>query len=156
MKKVVFIFLAVAFSAVTSGQIINISGNWTINIAKSALSEQFSMAPKMCVINQNDSVLILEKKIDFQGQEIAMTEKFKLDGSECSNPGFMESVKKSKVTLMDDNKTIKIISIVKTQDFGDIGLLELYSFDKENLIYKFISSSSSFGEMSETAAYNKN
>lgn len=156
MKKVVFIFLAVAFSAVASGQIINLSGNWSINVTKSTLNEQFSLAPKVCNISQTDNELIVEKKLDFMGQETIITEKFNLDGTESTNPGFMESVKKSKVVISDDKKLITISSDITTSDMGTIKLTEKYSIDNENLIYQSTSSSPSFGEMLETAVYNKN
>lgn len=156
MKKVIFIFLAVAFSAVTSGQIVNLSGNWALNVSKSKLGDQFSIAPKFCKISQSDSVLTLEKKFEFQGQEMTVTENFNLDGRECSNPGFMESVKKSIVNISEDKKSIKISSQVTTNDGGEINSIEQYSIDSENLTYQITSSSSMFGEMSESAVYDKN
>jgi hypothetical protein len=156
MKKVFIIFLTVAFSVVTFGQIVNLSGNWTLDATKSKLNEQFSLAPKLIKVNQSDSLLILEKKLEFQGQEMTVNEKFNLDGSECSNPGFMESVKISKVTFSEDNKTIKISSKITTNDGSEIVSLEQYFMDNEGLTYQSTSSSSFFGEMSETAVYNKN
>ncbi len=156
MKKIVFVLLAVAFSAFASAQVINLSGNWTLNVAKSALNEQFSLAPKVCIISQTDSVLTVEKKLDIMGEQTTITEKFKLDGSESTNPGIMESVKKSKANFSDDKKSLLISSDITTADMGVIKLTESYTIDNENLIYKSTSSSSSFGDMSETAAYNKN
>lgn len=156
MKKVLFVFLAVAFSAVTYGQAVDLSGNWALNVSKSKLNDQFSIAPVLCKISQSDSVLTLERKFEFQGQEMTITEKFNLDGRECSNTGFMESVKKSKVSFSDDNKSIKISSLVTTSDGGEINSTEQYSMDSENLNYQVTSSSSMFGEMSETAVYDKN
>jgi hypothetical protein len=156
MKKLVFIFLAVAFSAIASAQIVNLSGNWTLNVNKSSLNEQFSLAPQSCNMNQTDSVLTVEKKLDMMGQQMTITEKFNLDGSECTNPGIMESVKKSKAIFSDDQKSILISSEITTADMGTIKLTEKYTIDNENLIYQSTSSSTSFGDMSETAAYNKN
>ncbi len=155
MKKVLIIFLAVAFTAVTAGQLIDLSGNWELNVSKSKLNNQFSIAPKSCKISQTDSELTLDKKFDFQGQEMTITEKFNLDGSESSNPGIMESVKKSKVEISEDQKSIKITSKVTTNDGGEINSVEQYSIDSDNLTYQITSSSSIFGEMSETAVYDK-
>jgi hypothetical protein len=154
MKKIVFIFLAVAFSAVVSAQIVNLSGNWTLNVAKSTLNEQFSLAPKSCIISQTDNVLTVEKKLDMMGELTTITEKFNLDGSECTNPGIMESVKKSKAVFSDDKKSILISSDITTADMS-IKMTEKYTIDNENMIYQSTSSSPSFGDMSDTAAYNK-
>lgn len=155
MKKVVFVFLAVALSALTSAQIVNLSGNWTLDVAKSSLNEQFSLAPKTFVIIQTDKELTVEKKLEVMGEQSTITEKFNLDGSETTNPGIMQSVKKSNLALSEDKKSFKITSKITT-DSGEISLIEKYSIENDTLIYQSTSSSSSFGEMSETAKYNKN
>jgi hypothetical protein len=156
MKKVVFIFLAIAISAVASAQIVNISGNWTLDVSKSSLNEQFSLAPKTCIISQTENVLTVEKKLDMMGEQTTITEKFNLDGSESTNPGIMESVKKSKVTVSDDQKSIMISSEIAAGDMGTIKLTEKYTIDNGTLIYQSTSSSPDFGDMSETAGYTKN
>jgi len=156
MKKLVFIFLAIAISAFASAQIVNISGNWTLDVSKSSLNEQFSLAPKTCIISQADNVLTVEKKLDMMGEQTTIAEKYNLDGSESTNPGIMESTKKSKVTVSDDQKSIMISSDITTGDMGTIKLAEKYTIDNGNLIYQSTSSSPSFGDMSETAAYTKN
>lgn len=156
MKNIVLIFLAVALSAFASAQKVNLSGNWTLDVSKSKLNEQFSLAPKSCIITQADNVLTVEKKLDMMGQQTTITEKFNLDGSESTNPGIMESVKKSKVSLSEDQKSVLISSEITTPEMGAIKLTESYTIDNGSLIYQSTSSSSSFGDMSETAAYSKN
>lgn len=156
MKKVVFVFFALAVTAFASAQMVNLSGNWTLDVSKSKLNEQFSLAPKSCIITQADNMLTVEKKLDMMGQQTTITEKYSLDGTESSNPGIMESVKKSKVSLSDDQKSVLIASEITTPEMGTIKLTESYTIDNGSLIYQSTSSSPNFGDMSETAAYAKN
>jgi hypothetical protein len=152
MKKMFFIMLAVAFSAASFGQ--NISGNWKLNESKSKLNEQFSLSPKSCKITQTDNELVIEKKSEFQGQAIDGTEKYTLDGKECTNPGFMETTKKSTVTISDDKKSVKITSKTELNDGGFVESVEVFSINGDNLMYDF-KSTSSFGDLAETAVYDK-
>jgi hypothetical protein len=155
MKKALFVFLAVALSALASAQVVNLSGSWTLDAAKSSLNEQFSLAPKTCKIIQTDNGLTIEKKLEVMGEQSTITEKFNLDGSETTNPGIMQSVKKSKVALSADKKSIKITSKTTAENMDEISVTEIYSIENDKLIYQTTSSSSSFGDMSETARYNK-
>jgi hypothetical protein len=153
MKKVLFILIAAAFSAVTFGQTINVSGDWAINASKSKPNEQFSVLPKTMKITQTDTSMTIEKKTEFQGQENTTVEKYSLNGKECSNPGFMESVKKSKAVISDDKKSIKITSKVPMNE-NEINTVEVFALDGAGMTYQS-SSSSSFGDMSETGVYDK-
>lgn len=151
MKKMFLFLIAVVFSAVSFGQ--NISGSWKLNESKSKLNDQFSFSPKALKVTQDGNNLVLTKTIEFQGESMETSEKYSLDGAECSNPGFMDATKKSTVTISDDKKTIKISSKV-SMDNGDINIEEIFSINEGNLV--FVSkSSSSFGDMEETAVYDK-
>ena len=151
MKRVLLVMLAVAFSAVSFSQ--NISGNWKMNESKSQLNEQFSFSPKAIKITQDGNSLVLVKTNEFQGQSMEATEKYTLNGKDCSNPGFMDTVKKSTVNVSADKKTVKIVSKV-VMDNGDINIEEIFSIEGGNLV--FVSkSSSSFGESTETVVYDK-
>lgn len=151
MKKMFLFMLAVAFSAASFGQ--NISGNWKMNESKSKLNEQFSLSPKSLKITQDGNTLVLAKTVEFQGQSMESTENYTLDGKECSNPGFMDATKKSTVTVSEDKKTITITSKV-TMENGDISSVEVFTMNGDNLVYDS-KSSSSFGDMAETAVYDK-
>jgi hypothetical protein len=151
MKKVLLFMLAVAFSAASFGQ--NISGDWKLNESKSKLNDQFSFSPKTLKVTQDANSLVLVKTVDFQGQSMETTEKYTLDGKECTNPGFMDSTKKSTVSVSDDKKTIKINSKVK-MDNGDLDSEEVFSVSGNTLTFES-KSTSSFGDMAETAVYDK-
>ncbi|MBN1185763.1 MAG: hypothetical protein JXB49_26005 [Bacteroidales bacterium] len=151
MKRMFLIMLAVAFSAVSFGQ--DISGKWELNESKSKLNEQFSFSPKSLEITQDDNTLVLVKTVEFQGQSTNITEKYTLDGKECNNPGFMDATKKSTVSISDDKKIIKISSTI-SMDNGSMNLEEVFSKNGDNFVFES-KTSSSFGDTTETAVYNK-
>lgn len=144
--------LAVAFSAATFGQ--NISGSWKLNDSKSKLNEQFSLSPKSMKVTQEGNTLVLVKTVEFQGQANESTEKYTLDGKECSNPGFMDATKKSTAVISPDNKTITITSKVSMGE-NEINSVEVFSLNGDNNLVYDSKSNSSFGDMVETAVYDK-
>ncbi len=151
MKRMLLFMLAVAFSAVSFAQ--NISGNWELNPSKSQLNDQFSFSPQSLKVTQDDQTLILVKTVEFQGQSMEITEKYTLDGKECTNPGFMDATKKSTVSVSDDRQTINISSKI-VMDNGDLDIEEVFSVVEGHLTFAS-KSSSSFGDMDETAVYDK-
>ncbi len=151
MKKATLIIAAVMTATLAFGQ-TNFSGTWSINNEKSKLGEP-SFAPKEITIVQGENSLSIESHMDWQGQEMVTNEKFTLDGKECVNPGMMETQKKSVVTLSDDKTTLKIVSKIDFQD-QTMTLTDVYKLENGTLVQES-SSSSSFGDMSETRVYNK-
>lgn len=151
MKKTILIIAAAMTTALAFGQ-TNFSGTWSINNEKSKLGEP-SFAPKGIVIVQGENSLSIESHMDWQGQEMTTNEKFSLDGKECVNPGMMETQKKSVVTWSDDKTSLKIVSKIDFQD-QTMTLTDVYKLENGVLVVES-SSSSSFGDMSETRVYNK-
>lgn len=151
MKKLIMIFAAVMFAAVTFAQ-INISGTWTLNKEKSKLGEP-SFAPKEIVIVQAENALSIESHSEWEGQAIVSTDKLTLDGKECINKGMMDSQKKSVATLSEDKTSIKVVSKI---DFNDqtMTLTDVYKLENGALKHES-SASSSFGDMTETRVYDK-
>lgn len=154
MKKILFFFTMVLLSSSAFAQSIDFSGNWKLNTAKSKLGAEFSMAPKQLIIEQKGNDLKVEKHSVFQDQEFTTTDKLTLDGKDCVNPGFMDTQKKSTVSWTADNKSLKIISKLTVGDGGEMTITEIYKMDGTNLVIES-SSSSSFGDMSETMVYDK-
>ena len=151
MKKATLIIAAVMTATLAFAQ-TNFSGTWSLNNEKSKLGEP-SFAPKGITIVQGENSLSIESHMDWQGQEMVTNEKFTLDGKECVNPGMMETQKKSVVTLSDDKTTLKIVSKIDFQD-QTMTLTDVYKLENGALVQES-SSSSSFGDMSETRVYNK-
>jgi hypothetical protein len=153
MKKAFFFLAAIAVSVTVSAQ-VDFSGSWKINSSKSKLGEQFSMAPKEIIVVQKGNDLSVERHSEWQGQEFTTNDKFTLDGKECVNAGMMDTQKKSTAVWATDKKSLKIISKIPMQDGGEFSLTEVYKMDGVNMVIE-MSSSSSFGDMSETQVYDK-
>lgn len=154
MKKS-FTFLIVIMAAVVSSvSAADFSGNWKLNSGKSKLNDQFSMAPREIILVQNGNDLNVEKHSSFQDQDFTIKDKFTLDGKECVNAGWQDTQKKSTAVWSDDKNSLKISTKLPIGDNGDMTIVEVYKFDGENLVIE-TSTSSSFGESTETMVYDK-
>jgi len=154
MKKVKFLLAALLITTVATAQTVNFSGSFKLNTSKSKLNQEFSMAPKEIIILQNGNDLNVEKHSSFRDQDFITKDKFTLDGKECINPGWQETQKKSTAVWSDDKKSLKITSKFPMNDGGEMVIVEIYKMDSNNMIIES-SSSSSFGDMAETIAYDK-
>ncbi len=153
MKKLILLS-AILFAAVIVSAQTDFSGSWKLNSSKSQLGDQFSMAPKEIIIDQNDNDISVEKHSNFQGQDYTINDKYTLDGKESINDGWMDSKKKSTVTWSDDKKSLKVVSKIPMQDGGDMTINENYKMDGDNMVIES-SASSSYGDMTETMVYDK-
>ncbi len=153
MKKIMtlttLLFLAILVSAQT-----DFTGKWKINKEKSTLNNEFSMAPSDINITQNGNDIKIDRQVNFQGQDITISEKFTLDGKECINDGMMDSKKKSVAQFSDDKKVLTIDSKLPMQDGGEIAIKEVFSIAGGKLFVES-SSNSSWGEMKEKWAFEK-
>ncbi len=154
MKKIIFILAAFALTLSSFAQAPDFSGKWKLNSAKSKLGDQFSMAPATVSIVQKGNDFSIEKVSDFGGQEFTLSEKYTLDGKECVNTGWQDSQRKSTAVWSADKKSLKITSKLSIGDGGDMTIIEVYKMDGANMVIES-SSSSSFGDMAETMAYDK-
>lgn len=153
MKKSSILILFFFIGLIASAQ-PDLSGSWKINKESSKLNDQFSMAPEKIIINLNGNDLSIERHSNFQGNEFKTTDKLTLDGKECKNAGFMDTEKKSVVSLSDDKKAITVKSKIPMQDGGEMSIKEVYSIENGKLKLES-SNSSSFGDMSETMVFDK-
>jgi len=151
MKKIIFFLTAVFFTTAGFAQ-TDFSGTWTLNSSKSKLAER-SFAPKSMVIVQQKNEISVESHSEFQGEERVRTSKYTLDGKECTNPGFRDSEVKSTAVWSGDKKSLTITSKVKMQD-SDMTMKAVYKMDGKNLVAES-SSSSSYGDRSETQVFDK-
>ncbi len=153
MKKLTLLFVIVFAAFAVSAQ-TNFSGNWKLNSSKSKLGDQFSMAPKEIIIDQNDRDISVEKHSSYQGQDFTINDKYTLDGKESVNDGWMDTKKTSTATWSDDKKNLIVVSKIPMQDGGDMTINEDYKMDGDNMVIES-SASSSYGDMSETMVYDK-
>lgn len=151
MKKLVFFIAALFLTTLVFAQ-TDFSGTWKLNTSKSKLGER-SFAPKELVIIQKGNDLTLESHSVFQDREMTRTNKYTLDGKECVNAGFRDSEIKSTAVWSENKKSLKISSKFPMQD-GEMKMTAVYKMDNGNLVVES-SSSSSFGDRSETQVFDK-
>lgn len=152
MKKILTLLSVVLFTLAVSAQ-VDFSGTWKLNTTKSKLNDQFSFAPKEIIIVQKGNDMSVEKHSDWQGQAFTISDKYTLDGKECTNAGFMDTQKKSVLTWENNKKALKIASKIPMQD-ETMTVTEIYRMENGNLVIES-SASSSYGDMSETQVYEK-
>ncbi len=153
MKKIYLLFAALLAVFAVSAQ-TDFSGSWKLNTSKSELGDQFSMAPKEIIIEQNGNNMNVERHSSYQGQDFTTNDKFTLDGKENINDGWMDTKKKSTANWADDKKSLKIDTKIPMQDGGEATVNEIYSMDGGNLVIN-ASASSSYGDMEEKMVYDK-
>lgn len=154
MKNFVYFLALLLISSVASGKGADFSGKWKINREKSELNDQFSMAPDALVLEQDRKTLSVERHSSFQGEHMTFTDNFTLDGKECENTGWMDSVKKSTAVWSDGKKILTITSKIPMQDGGDMTITEVLSMEGDNLVVK-TTASSFYGDMTEKFVFDK-
>jgi len=153
MKNFVFIIALAFLSATAFGQKPNFSGDWKLNQSKSELGYEFSLAPKTMKVEHTKKTLDLVNVWEFDGQEYESKQHFTLDGAECENVGFMESVGKSTAGFDKKTKTLKIV----TEGSGggtDYTLTQIMSMKEDNLVM-VSEAASDMGELMETFVFEK-
>ncbi len=154
MRNLVFsIALLLAVSSSYS-QKVNFSGSWKINEELSEMGDQFSLAPNSIVLKHSRKTLEFEKNSSFQGQDYTTNDVFTLDGKECENPGWMDSIKKSTALFDKKTKTLKITSIIPMDDGSDAEIIEELVMDGEQLVIES-TASSIYGELIERFVFDK-
>lgn len=154
MKKTLLILVTFALFVYSSVSATDFSGNWKLNAEKSKLTDQYSMAPKEIIILQDGNNLNFERHASFQDQDFTIKDKFTLDGKECINPGWQDTEKKSTAVWSDDKSSLKITTMFPMGDNGELKIIEVLKMDGSQLVIE-TSSSSSFGERSETMVFDK-
>jgi len=153
MKKIVYLFTLVLIASTSFGQKVDFSGKWKINREKSELGYEFSMAPNEVILEQGKNSLTVERHSTWQGEDFSFKDTFTLDGEECENAGWMDSVKKS-TAVWSEKKVLKITTKIPMQDGGEMTIIETYSMDGDNLSIETFASSS-YGEMTEVFVFDK-
>jgi len=154
MKKIIYLLAFIVISSTAIGQKTDFSGNWKLNKEKSELGEQFSMAPGAIEITHEINLLSETRHSNIQGDEYTFKNKYTLDGKECENKGWMESVIKSTANWSDDKKELHIVSKIPMQDGAEMTVTSNYSIKEKNMVIK-TTASSSYGDFSEVQVYEK-
>ena len=154
MKNFAFVLALVLFSSVAIGQKVNYSGEWKLNETKSELGYDFSMAPITVSVDHSKKTLDLKPVNVWDGQEIASESHFTLDGKECENIGFGESVTTSTAEVIKETKAIKIVTDGSSDGVGDWTSTQIISLKDGNLVIDF-EAVSDMGEIAEIYVFDK-
>lgn len=154
MKNFAFVLAFVLFSSVAIGQKVNYSGEWKLNDSKSELGYDFSMAPASLTVAHSKKTLDLKTVNVWDGQEIASESHFTLDGKECENVGFGESVTKSTVEVDKETNAIKILTSGDSEGIGEWTSTQILSLKDGNLVIAF-EAESDMGGIAETYVFDK-
>jgi hypothetical protein len=156
-----FLSILILLGTTVMAQKPNYAGKWVLNEGKSQLGEgQFRMSASKLNITQDEKTLSLDRIMNSpDGQEMTTSEKYTLDGKECSNTGFMEMVKKSTVTFSADNKVMTITSLTVFEREGnkmEINAVEIFKISEDGKTITIDSTSKSQrGERKMTLLYEK-
>lgn len=153
MKNFVFILALAFLSATAFGQKVNFSGDWKLNEGKSELGYEFSLAPSAMTVEHTKKTLDLTNTSEWDGQEYESKQHYTLDGAECENVGFMESVTKSTANYDKKAKTLTIVTKGSVEGM-DYTLTQVMSMKEESLIVES-EAASDMGEMFETFVFDK-
>lgn len=153
MKKLIYILAIVMVSSAAFAQKTDLSGKWKLNREKSELAEQFSMAPNDIEMTMDKNNLTEVRHVSFQGENFTITDKFTLDGKECENPGWMDSIKKSTATWSDDGKVLTIVTKIPMQD-DELTVTAKYKIEDGKMVINS-EASSSYGVVNEVQVFEK-
>lgn len=150
-----FLTISAAFA-----QKANFSGTWGLNESKSNLGENRFRASLKITAAQEANALNLERLSKGRDGEDRITkEKYTLDGLECENPAFQNTVRKSKATWSDDGKILTINSVMSFERDGEkmeMKMIEAWSISEDGKTLTIQSTvTSSQGEMKQTRVYDK-
>lgn len=153
MKHFALILSLAFLSAAGFGQRVNFSGEWKLNEAKSELGPQFSLAPKTLSVDHKRKTLDLTSVTEFNGGEYQNRQHFTLDGEECENTGFMDSVTKSTASYNKKTRMLTIVTKGSVQGSG-YTLTQTMSMKDGNLVVAS-EATSDMGEMTETYVFDR-
>jgi uncharacterized protein YdeI (BOF family) len=153
MKNFVLMITLALFSSVAFGQKVNFSGEWKLNEGKSELGDQFSLAPKALTVAHTKKTLDLTSLSEFDGQEVENKQHVTLNGEECENVGFGESVTQSTAKYDKKAKTLTVVTKGSVQGMN-YTLTQTLSMKEGNLMVES-NATSDMGDMFETFIFDK-
>ena len=154
MKNVVFILAAVLMAVIVNAQPADFTGKWKLNSSKSTLNDQFSLAPNEVIVNQEISLINVEKHSNFQGTDYTINDKYTLDGQESVNEGWQGAEKKSVATWDENKQLLTVKSKLPMQDGTEVSITEIYKMKDNDLVIESVASSS-YGDLYETMVYDR-
>jgi len=154
MKNFVLLLSLVLFSTAAIAQKVNYSGEWKLNESKSDLGYDFSMAPASVTVEHTKKALDMKTVNVWDGQEVVNESHLTLNGKECENVGFGESVTKSTAEVDKKTQAILIVTKGETEGVGEWTSTQNLSMQDGNLVIAF-EATSDMGEIAETYVFDK-
>jgi len=154
MKNIAFVLALVLFSSVAIAQKVNYSGEWKLNESKSDLGYDFSMAPASITVKHTRKALDMKTVNVWDGQEMVRESHLTLDGKECENVGFAESVTQSTAEVDKKTKAILITTKGEADGVGAWTSRQHMTMKEGNLVIAF-EAASDMGEIAETYVFDK-
>lgn len=162
LKQFFILLLAPAFllSFTNKPDHANFSGDWKLNEGKSDLGQFANYATRSIkTMQDNDSITIARTAPSFNGDDFTSHETLTFDGKECQSNLFGESKKMASVKWADDGQSFTITYKLMLDFNGqqnEIDGTEKWSMadDGKTLVLEN-NSSSSFGDLSTKAVYDK-
>jgi hypothetical protein len=138
----------------------NFSGTFNLNESKSNIG-QGPMRPAFeLIVTQDDNSLAIQRKSKGRdGEDRVQNLKYTLDGKECENQGFMNSVSKSVVNWSADQKTLTINTTTVMDRNGEkieMKSTEIWSLSTDGSTMTLdVNRSTPNGEIKQTLVYDK-
>lgn len=112
------------------------TGTWKLNGSKSSLSYDFSLAPRQLNIVQKELSMSMERFTEMMGQSLNYTDHYALDGTQNLHEGLDGVQRKSVVTWNENRTELQIVTIVPTNEFGEVTITELLSMEGNSMTVK--------------------
>ncbi len=153
MKNIVCFIVLMLFTSVAIGQRVNYSGEWKLNEDQSELGPEYSLAPASISIKHKRKTLDMKIVNIWEGQNLVSEQHFTLDGKECENVVFGESLTKSTAIIDKKTNALKIVSngSVEAMDYTYTQNISL----KDGQLVVNAEAASDMGELVETYVFDK-
>ena len=160
ISLLIAIFSFFAISASSYAQKPNFSGKFNFNESKSNVGDGPMRAAYQITVTQDAATLSAERKSKGRdGEDRVQTSKYTLDGKECENQGFRNSVSKSILTWSADQKSL-IINTTTVMDMNgekmEMKSVETWSISADGATLTInVTRDTPNGEMKQVLIYDK-
>jgi hypothetical protein len=160
MKKqsllcLIFLLLAASIAAQTARP--NFAGNWTVNLVRSNAGEGPRFFAGRLGIAQTDSVIMIKRTYEREGEEFAVTDTLALNGKERALQGMFNSKRNVAASLVQDTLLIKSkIVFERDGETNEMTSTEKWTLKEDGkTIALDVKTLSSWGEMGLVLIYDK-
>jgi hypothetical protein len=153
MKHSVFVLALLLFSSAAIAQKAKYSGDWVLNEEKSTLGYEYSLAPASISIKHTRKWLVMKTVHIWNDQALSSEARYTLDGKECENAGFGDSITLSSAKPGRESKTIRIVTQGRAEDLDYTFTQEISLMDGHLVVNA--RAETALGELTETYIFDK-